>query len=237
MKSSDSPFPLSWCGTSLVNVGLGDVRPLHGTYGGYDFSLLPSPPATLNDSFDWLICSELHDWSIANEKAEENRKSIEVLENSAGIQGLNLPPSFVTFFKSPELQRRIRSNTDCFLDLCPEAIPIPDGNGYLIRFLADSQGCVFWYLYFDLQPTDPAVVFSGYFIGTESEKWDEGETEFGELFFCAESFEVFLWQFWIENEIWFSEFDQTPMPEAGHAYIDQYLQNHTNSLEDTDDRP
>lgn len=237
MKPSESPFPCLWCGTSLDNVGLGEVRPLQGTYGGYDFSLLPAPPATLNGSFDWLIESEHHVWNIAIEKGEENRKSIEALEASAINQGLGLPTTFVTFFRSPELQKRIRSTTDCFLDLCPQAIPIPGGIGFLIRFLSDSQGCVFWYLYINQDGSDHAVVCSPFFIGTESEKWDEGETEFDEIVFCAESFEVFLWRTWIENEIWFSEYDGTPLTEPGHAYIDQYLQNHTNSLEDTDDRP
>jgi hypothetical protein len=47
---------------------------------------------------------------------------------------------------APALQERIRSNTDCYLDLYYEPLRSPLGGGYLVRFLADSQGCIFWYL-------------------------------------------------------------------------------------------
>lgn len=237
MKQSESPFPPLWIGNSLENVGLGAVRPRQRTYGRYDFSLLPSPPTTLNGSFDWLFDEKLHDRNIADKK---NEKVIKDLEATSLNRGLALPTAFLTFFRSRHLQRRIRSTTDCYLDLCPEAISIPGGKGYLVRFLADSQGCVYWYLHINRDGSDHAVVWSSYFIGTENECRERNggkKKRFRELWFCAESFEIFHWRNWLENEIWLSEVYQTPMPKAGHAYIDQYLQNHTNSVENTDDRP
>ncbi len=227
MKPSESPFPCLWYGLPLDNVGLGKVRPDYGTYGGYDFSLLPSPPANLNGSFDWLLESEICDWSIATRKVEENRKSIEALEVSALNQGLNLPPSFVAFFRTLQLQTRIRSVTDCYLYLCSQAVPIPNVKGHLIEFLIDSQGCLGWYLYINQDGSDHAVLCSTPFIGSESVEGDTDESGFAELVFCGESFESFLWRTWIENEIWLSQSYEKPINELGQAYIHQYLQNYS----------
>lgn len=228
MEPSESPFPCLWYGIPLDNVGLGKVSPDYGTYGGYDFSLLPSPPANLNGSFDWLLESKIHKWSIATEKGEENRNSIERLEASALKEDLNLPPSFVTFFKSLELQKRIRSVTGCYLYLCSGVETLPQVKGYFIEFLYDSQGCLVWYLYLNQDGSDHAILCSPPFIGTESLGNGTYESGFGQLVFCGESFESFLWRTWIENEIWISKSHEEPIKEAGQAYIHQYLQNYSN---------
>jgi hypothetical protein len=55
---------------------------------------------------------------------------------------------------------RVRSNTDCFLDVCSEPIRSQVGDGWLVRFLADSQGRIFWYLYLTPDGSDHAVVSS-----------------------------------------------------------------------------
>ncbi|MEH1128994.1 hypothetical protein [Micromonospora sp. CPCC 206061] len=34
-----------------------------------------------------------------------------------------------------------------FLDLAQAPAPLPDGGGHLVRFLADQQGCLYWYLH------------------------------------------------------------------------------------------
>jgi hypothetical protein len=135
---------------------------------------------------------------------------------------LKLPESFTTFMESPDLHARIRSTTDCFLDLCPEAIQSPIGSGNLVRFLADSQGCLFWYLYLTADGSDHAVVASPGFYGTEAEEWQEEPPDPGELAFSAESFEAFMCRFWLENEIWFAGYDEMPMPDACQEYIKRY---------------
>jgi hypothetical protein len=38
--------------------------------------------------------------------------------------------------------------------LCPEPIRVSHGDGYLVGFLADSQGCLFWYLYLTADGAD-----------------------------------------------------------------------------------
>jgi hypothetical protein len=122
----------------------------------------------------------------------------------------------------PSLQHRVRSNTDCCLHLCPAAVPSPVGDGHLVRFLNDSQGCLFWYLYLADRGSDHAVVSSPGFYGTQDEQWQEEEPDPSELAFCAESFEAFCCRFWLENEIWFAEYDGEPIPAPGITYIEHY---------------
>lgn len=108
------------------------------------------------------------------------------------------------------------------MDLCPEAIQSPIGGGYLVRFLADSQGCLFWYLYLTADGSDHAVVASPGFYGTEAEEWQEEPPDPGEIAFSAESFEGFMCRFWLENEIWFAGYEETPISDACHQYIERY---------------
>ena len=92
----------------------------------------------------------------------------------------------------------------------------------MIRFLADSQGCVFWYLYLTSDGADHAVVSSPGFYGADVEQWQEDPPDPSEIVFCAESFEEFICRFWLENEIWFVGYENTPMPEIGRQYIERY---------------
>jgi hypothetical protein len=87
--------------------------------------------------------------------------------------------------------------------------------GYLVRFLADSQGCIFWYLYMTSDGGDHAVVASPGFYGTELEGWQDEKPNPDEIVFSAGSFEEFLCRFWLENEIRFSAYEKTTLPNAG----------------------
>jgi hypothetical protein len=92
-----------------------------------------------------------------------------------------------------------------------------------VRFLADSQGCLFWYLYVPGTAIGHAVVASAKFYGTPEEDWEQEDLENDELDFVAESFESFLWRFWVENEIWYSVYyDKTPLPEQARLYLSDY---------------
>jgi hypothetical protein len=223
MLPQNSPFPLHWWGTSLENVGLDGARPPVGTYGRYDFAKLPPLPVELRGDFGWLADQPVHkQHSIADEKAEENADAIKELIAASSKTGVRLPPEFVRFMETPPLQQCVRSNTDCFLDLCPEPLRSPVGDGYLVRFLADSQGCVFWYVYITRNESDHAVLSSPDFYGTDEEQWQEEPPDPAALVFCAESFEAFLCRFWLENEIWFAEWQKTPIPQLGRLYIERY---------------
>lgn len=222
MEAGDSAFPAYWWGTGLENVGLESVRPNVSTYGRYEFAQLPPVPFQMRGEFEWLAAAHPHVSNIGKEKATENAQALVALYRSAEILKLRLPAAFTKFMETHSLHERIRSNTDCFLDLCRAPVHSPLGRGYLIRFLADSQGCVFWYLYLTEDGSDHAVVSSPGFYGTEAEQWQAEEPDPGDIVFSAESLEIFLCRFWLENEIWFAEFEKTPMPDVGVAYIEQY---------------
>ena len=227
MRPADSPFPCHWWGISLERVGLGDVRPAGGTYGRYEFSALPPVPFELRGDFAWLAAAPVHhEHTIGDQAAARNAQALKALREASDRLGLRLPEAFVTFMATPALHRRIRSCTDCFLDLGPALVRAPVGDGYLLRFLADSQGCLFWYLYLTRDGADHAVVssegFYGGWNGPGGEHWQGEEPDAAALEFCAESFEEFMCRFWLENELWFAAWEQTPMPEAGRAYVEQY---------------
>jgi hypothetical protein len=70
------------------------------------------------------------------------------LARLAKARGLTLPPGFVEFANDRAAQRLIRSNTDCYFLWAKAIADSPAGEGgSLIRFYADSQGCLYWYLY------------------------------------------------------------------------------------------
>ena len=223
MKSEESPFPPGWWGTSLDDIGLADQRPDVGTYGRYQQSSLPALPLALDGGLSWLSEAPIRSGHIGIERQRENGRALPRLERACAEEGLHLPSAFPEFMSTPSLQSRIRSNTDCYLDLADRPVPAPVGNGALIRFLADSQGCVFWYLFVPKGREDHAVVSSPCFfdLGSESEGMD-GETEDPEIVFSEESFEAFLCRFWIENELWFSEYEGTPASELGRRYLEAY---------------
>jgi hypothetical protein len=222
MLPSESPFPCHWWGIGLEDAGLDDLRPNIGTYGRYTFDRLPPLPVALRGNFAWLAAAKTHAHSIGDEKAADNAQAILLLKESAALAEVWLPEPFVKFLETPALHRRIRSNTDCYIDLCPELIQSPVGGGHLVRFLADSQGCVFWYLYLPSARGDHAVVSSPDFYGTETEQWQDDPPDPASIAFCAVSFEEFLCRFWLENEIWFAGYEKTAISDAGRDYIKRY---------------
>lgn len=125
----------------------------------------------------------------------------------------------------------MRSNTDRYLDISPGLSLVEKTGGHLARFLSDSQGCLFWYVYLPPDGEDHAVVSSPDFYGARFEeegyyggRWSSGipERELENLSFAAGSFEEFMCRFWIENEIWFAGFEKREIPEAGRKYLESY---------------
>jgi hypothetical protein len=216
----------------LEAVGLSESRPDVGTYGRYDFGRLPPLPFLMSGDFAWLATAPAHRHNIGKKHAADNARALRFLRASSDQMGVRLPDAFSKFMGTPALQERIFSATDCYLDLCPEPIRSPLGGGWLVHFLADSQGCLFWYLY--LTGSDHAVVASPDFYSTpfepsgddesdpDDEEWEDEEPDPAAIRFCAESFEAFLCRFWLENEIWFAHGGETPMPEACRQYIEHY---------------
>jgi hypothetical protein len=216
----------------LESVGLGEPRPDVGTYGRYDFSRLPPLPFPMSGDFAWLAAAPKHRHNIGKKYAADNARALAFLRASADDSGVRLPEAFTKFIEAPALQERIHSATDCYLDLCPELIRSPLGGGWLIHFLVDSQGCLFWYLYLNSDGSDHAVVASPDFYSTpvetsedgesDPDDWEDEEPDPAAIRFCADSFEAFVCRFWLENEILIAHSQKTPMPEGGRQYVEHY---------------
>jgi hypothetical protein len=225
MLPSDSPFPGHWYGIALDNAGLRAVRPDVGTYGQYSFEELPPIPFRLKGDFAWLTAPDSQFCAIADEN-DSHAQMWWLVQRRVLRQGLRLPDPFVRFFGDPALPPRVRSCTGCYVDLSEEAVPSPLGRGHLLRFLSDPEDRLFWYLYLSADGSDHAVVCSSDVYGTadEEENRREAPPDPARLAFCAESFEIFIARFWLENEIWIrTEERRGQLPAGGQAYLDSYL--------------
>ncbi|WP_439626037.1 TIGR02996 domain-containing protein [Gemmata sp.] len=216
LRVNPTPFPAEWIGTDIPG-----AREVDGTYGGSQYrSLPPLPVESLRGDWKWLLPA-----GHTPSPAEHGTR----LAKLATARGLTLPPGFVEFANDAAAQELIRSNTDCFFDWAEAVADSPAGEGgSLIRFYADSQGCVYWYLY--ATPTGySCVVASPMRYGGDDDEDDEEEEESGDTFFCAPSFEAFVFRTWVENEIWhrlvdptFDFHDPRPMTPEMQAYLDHY---------------
>lgn len=240
MKASESPFPCRWVSFDLEKAGLGKVRPRSGTYARYDFSALPPLPFEFNGDWNWLRRSQPVEPNIADDTfclhkgmpplRDRVKAALVALRAAAAVAGLQLPNSFARFFSDDALASRIRSNTDCFMDVSPGLAGAPAGGGRFVRFLSDSQSVVFWYLY--LAPSgDHAVVSSRDFYGAAEEEEefyggdddDMGRRKPDSVSFAAESFEEFMCRLWLENQIWFAASEGREMTAEGKQYVKAYL--------------
>ena len=227
--AQESPFRPYWWGVGLAGAGV-ESRPDVGTYGRYSFQDLPPVPFAMIGDLAWLAAQPAHDqWCIGAESVAE----LPALVSACERLGLSLPPAFLTLMRTPNLQRRIRSCTACFVDVGAEPVRSPVGDGYLVRFLADQQGCLYWYLYLTADGRDHAVVSSADLYGSAADLYgsvdeddpageDDDDAEPDEIVFCGESFEEFLCRYWLENEIWFVDNASAPMPDVGIEYIGRY---------------
>jgi len=217
MDASSTPFLTGWFGQELKG-----ARPRAGTYGRYPHDELSPLPFELTGDFGWLSRQAEHSSNIGHEKRKDNQSALPKLVNDGAAIGLTLPSALITFFQSSALQRRVRSCTDCFLDLSPAAAKSPVGDGFLVRFLADSQGCVFWYVFARPGETDHCVVASTDFYGTDAEPWNDRPPDPAGIIFCERSFEAFICRFWLENEIWFSQWKKTALSNEAQRYLAEY---------------
>ena len=124
-----------------------------------------SLPFDLDGTFGWLTEQPVQaDDLIAQCAAVELSNQLSVAEKSAASSGVSLPLEFTNFLKSSEKQKYVRSATGCYLDLAQTLLPLFDG--YLLRFLVDSQGCACWYLYLNRDSSDHCVAISYEYFDT-----------------------------------------------------------------------
>jgi hypothetical protein len=240
-------FEATWPG-----IELGDYRACGGTYEDYPYSSLPIlDNSQFTGHFDWLPDHGGVDPAQSACIAE--------LDRQLGAARLALPVDFVRYHTHANLSWTLVrvSGTGCGCTLLApypdesqdledlplrfrnHLIPSPAEPGaYLIRFLADQQDCLTWYLY--LRPPDETFVVHSY--GLEWEVDDDGtpaylrpgvfpkylqpaeQVGFAKIFWCAPSFEQFVYRFWIENAIVDALFSdpKKALTADQAAYLDHY---------------
>lgn len=210
------PFPKAWYSIALE--GYRDHPEPSRTYSPFSYDTLPPlPKHAFDGTFRWLprlAEVERDDRSLFRESAPG---VLARLVREATALELTVPEPFVTFMGSAKLPRRVRSITGCSLDLAERVVPVPWVSGGLVRFLADSQGCLYWYLFLEGGGGHGIVVTEQYYGGDPTIDRDFMESFFGpgsdwdreeppspshEIWCCAPDFESFVYRFWIENEIW-----------------------------------
>lgn len=204
-------FRDSWWGT-----GLGEHRPVAGTYHAFAADTLPPLPGhQLTGDFRWLRSARPGRHHIGTVR----RTVRGALLTAAERAGVRLPESFVRFLGEVRWQKSVPTCTDCFLDVSRTPIPSPfEPDAYLVRFLRDSQDCLLWYLYCT---ADEAYVVATTLYFDEQ---DEGDPDPARVTRCAGSFEEFLYRFWAENTLWYHLHDEdtTDLSPELAGYLGHY---------------
>ncbi len=184
--------------------GLPGYRPRHSTYESYSYDELPALDLDFDNDFAWLRTQPVKSHSLAENPADEKTdlSKIEVIQEN---QKIKLPNDFVLFIRDKALHTKIRSCTDCYLEL-PDFVVATHGDedGFLVHFLSDSQYVLHWFLYLNLDGENCVLVSQNpYGIqGFDLPESIDIQTE--SVWFCAPSFTEFICRFWLENEIWFT---------------------------------
>jgi len=225
----------SWFSSPHVwlSIGLPGFEKL-STYQAYPLDLMPRVPIALDEGLSWLVQHGIPHPALGLDQWDSHAKPLPAAMaiDLAARQNVSLPPSFRRLMASPDLQSRVRSCTDCYLDPGQRIVEtVGRLQGHLIHFLSDSQSCAHWYLHV-LQTGESAVLEADDLYGYEIENadWIENPAcrlervniEQLDFRFCAPSFSEFLFRFWIENEIWYAlNWDTTrrPLTDLERAYL------------------
>ena len=214
------PFPMGWYGQ-----GLEGYRPGENTYDCFPPGELPPIPVPLTGTYGWLRSAP----ELAGSIAADSGTTAEALGKLFASALVRLPREFVEFFRSPDLWRRIRSSTDCYLHLDGAACEIRGGSGRLVRFLSDSQYCKHWCLHISPCGTRHSVVVTYFYTGSDFAHPRGGLPHPRDITTCAASFEEFVYRFWIENELWRALNGLGEMPVGGQEYLAFYDAKNTPS--------
>jgi hypothetical protein len=230
MKTTKEIFHRGW-----ITAGHSSLWNCDSTYCAIPYENLPSIDMA-SDDLEWLDCVSLELRQVIDLTSTLNSDNnqignLEVLVEKASRLGLHIPNSFLKFFRNAELQCKVPTCTDCYLELSNEMIPVPKKEGhFLLRFMNDSQSCVLWYLCMGQNGESWVVASSYYFDPDIFEVMNYVDVKrddiIGEALFCAETFTEFLYRFWIENTIWYSlhyELAFTPIQQKYQSQIQQKL--------------
>lgn len=233
MSEKPVPFQLAWW-----SFGLPRYRDHAHTYLCVSAdSLPPLPTDSFHGELQWLESLEdsidriMREYRNPHASEMRCRERLQRVWEEADALGLRLPDSFVTLMGSLDLQNRIPSCTACFFDLDTRIVNSPgEDDRYLVRFLNDQQGCVYWYLYLEIQGelgvlASPLALhepdWEDYLRSLRKSDPDVTLSDF--VHWCAPSFEEFIYRFWIENKIWFALVEESvPLTMEQARYLSHY---------------
>jgi hypothetical protein len=186
------------------------------TYCLVPINRLPAIRLTFNDDFSWLPrVPQPLDWSITTETWPAGDAAFLARISSEPIE---LPSSFVAMVAAPQLRWSVRSGTGCWWSLDADALqPLPTSELLAARFLTDQQEVLFWYLLLDGTQEPPVVVSHQDFSAPET--WEPLPLD--HVYRCAPSFDVFMYRYWIENEIAFRSVDGEALSTEQLRYLDE----------------
>ena len=203
-------------------------HPTKSTYSLFAYEDLPPIHEKPDSDFQWLKSQPTKVRSLGEGCYSDGSKpDLTKLSTIVTSVDVHAPASFLTFIQSLDLHERIRSCTDCYLDVADHAVKTTGAtSGYLIHFLSDSQWCMHWYLHLDYSGQE-CVIASPNAYGFEFEDTDardEIDLAREDVCFCAPTFIEFIYRFWLENEIWYAlAWDKRPFTPLEKVYVDHYL--------------
>jgi hypothetical protein len=178
-------------------------------------------PFEIDGSFSWLKAESTHKDHVGIRSTRRLPSQLKHAVASAAAHQLLLPDVFLKFCRSSNLQSHFRSATDCYVDVGRQILTLDDG--FLLRFLVDSQGCAYWYLYMRPGTSEHAVVYStNYFDANDKDSLSVDELSQKQFVYDSPSLECFLCRFWLENEIFFAEDEETEPPRVGKKFLRLY---------------
>jgi hypothetical protein len=222
MDPTSTPFAAGWWSFELPG-----FRDCDGTYCLFPYETLPPlDERQFRGEFQWLGTLDPRvEREIGPHRAEDPGRGrlsarLEALVAEAARLGLALPAAFLRLLGSAALHDRIPSCTACYFELPERITPSPFGDGgWLIRFLNDQQGVLFWYLYLDARGGH-GVVVSPMLLDELAAVTNGSGPPAEAVWFCAPSFEAFVYRFWLENTLWFALTDDLgPLTPTQREYL------------------
>ena len=220
------PFARAWWSFEL-----GDLRPCVDDYDPFPIeSLPPLDEAMFTGEFQWLARDEDEDEDDDDESGDEDdiadlmgtsplaKKLAKVVKSLAKVK-VTLPAAFVRFMGDADLQEEVPSCTGCEWDLSAVIESPFEDDAWLVRFLRDPEGTLYWYLH--VTPKESYVVVSS--VRLDDPKLDEPPAELlKKTWWCAPHFEHFVYRFWIENVLWELLDDKAMLTPTEARYVKHY---------------
>jgi hypothetical protein len=228
MHPEHIPFPPGW-----LSFDLAGYRPCDSTYCLFAYETLPPLPLEyLRDDFHWLepldddLETLMQPYRPSHTEREYTLENLNQLISSAQQRNLLLPDTFIRFMGALNLQDRIPSCTACYFDLPDKIVACPvEKTNFIIRFLNDQQGVLAWYLYLLPNLEHCIIVSDSWYDELSFQELGREEIEAirANTFFCAASFEEFLYRFWLENHLWFTLAEnKKPLTDEQQRYLRHY---------------